>query len=245
MKKLRYFAILFITMLIVTGCGNSDGKEILDEALKNMEKVNKATMSIELLMGNDQYSVDMKIAGDFDDETGNAYFETTASLFGMSMVTKSYTTEKEDKVYTYTSEDGETWYYTIEDASEATNSMTDLSAATKYAGDYKSVKKVKSDLEGHTKLEVTIAKDTMNKLMAETDEGAGLEITKDLVMYVYVKDGYVTKISMDLSKVIDSADMGGLTKYSMSITMSNHNKISAVTVPEDVIKNATLEDDTE
>lgn len=245
MKKIKYFAILFVTMLVVTGCGgSSNGKEILDEALENMKKVDKASMAVELNMGNEQYSMNMKVEGDFDEKSGNAYFKTSASIFGMNIATESYTIEKDNKVYTYTSEDGKTWYYNVEDASNS-NSMTDLGAATKYAGDYKSVKKVKSDIKDHTKLEVTIAKDTMNKLMSEAEDTESLKITKDLVMFVYVKDGYVTKISMDLTEVIDSEDMAGLTKYSMSITMSNHNNISDIKVPESVIDSATLETDSE
>jgi hypothetical protein len=231
-------------MLMVTGCGNTEGSKILDEALKNMEDVNKAKMSVELTMGNNQTSIIMKVDGDYDEESGNSYFKTTANVFGMNLVTESYTLKKDGKIYTYTSEDGKEWYYTVADESES-NDMTDLGAATKYVNKYKSVKKVKSDIDGHTKLELVIDKKVMNELMAETNETAGLEITKDLVMYVYIKDGYVTKMNMDLSSIIDSSDMGGLTKYSMSVSMSDHNKIDAITVPNEVIEKAVLDEETE
>jgi hypothetical protein len=245
MKKLKNLVILFITILVVTGCDNDNGKELLDEAFKNMENVKSVAMVMEISMGNEQYNMSMKVDGKYDSNEKKSYFETTASLFGMAVTTKTYTVEKDDKEYAYSTEDGNIWTYTISDSNNKEGAMNEVTSATKYAKEYKSVKKVKSDLKGHTKLEVIIAKDTMNNLMSETGESNSVVITNDLVMYVYVKDGYVTKIDMDLSNVIDSANMGGFTKYSMVMTMSDHNKIEAINIPEDAIKNATLKEDEE
>lgn len=243
MKKLKYLVILFTTVLFLTGCGNNDGKELLDEVLKNQGDLKNYSMVSEIVAGTDSYSFNIKIVGDYDFENKTSHFTTSISMAGIkAMEIESYTLEKDGQVYVYASEDGEKWVYSVDDNTSMGLTSINADIATKYAGQYKSVKKVKSDLSGHTKLELTIDKDKMNGALGENTDNNSLEVKKDLIMYFYVKDGFITKMDLDLAGMIDAELMEGFTKTSMTINITNHNKVGNIIVPEDIINKAVLEE---
>lgn len=241
MKKIKYLVILFITVLFVTGCGNNNAQKLLDEALENQKNVKNYSMETEMVLGTDIYSFNIKMTGDYDFDSKTSHYTTTTSILGENMAIENYTLEKDGKTYIYASENGKDWVYSTGDSTDNPLNTINADVATKYAGQYKSVKEVKSDLKGHTKLEVTIDKSKMNEALGENNTN-DLEVNKDLVMYFYVKDGFITKINLDLSGLIDAEAMEGFTKTSVSIVLSNHNKIEKITVPEDIINKAVLEE---
>lgn len=237
MKKKKYFGILLVVMLLLTACGNSDqvAQEELDTALENMKNLESSHMSITMDIGTDDYTISTVVVGDYDKE-GGSHSVVSMSLYGLEV--ESYTVVEDGILYTYTGDEDD-WTYTKEEYV----SSNELGMVNSYVNDYKSVKKVTSDMDGATKYEVTIDKDVFQKAMEEVNGESTLTILNDLVAQIYVKDDYIVKLVMDLSNVLDADEMLGLTKYTVTIEISNHNSVENITIPEEIKKNATLADE--
>lgn len=243
MKKLKYLSILFLVILI-TGCGSKDGTKILEEALANMEKVESGTIVTKASVSVDGYALGMDLTTDFTKD-GDTYTKSSSTILGMTFTSEVYTIVDGDTVYIYSTEDGEKWEYETLPASEYISEEDTVSSVGGIASNYKKVTEVKSDKKGHTKLEVVVDKDKMaENLAAEQELGseASLNFDEDLTIYVYVKDGYITGLVLDLSDVMSVGDSESATSYSMEFTISNHNKIDKIEVPELVKESATLID---
>ena len=88
--------------------------------------------------------------------------------------------------------------------------------------------------------------ETVSELAGENS----VEIKNDLSFNVYLKDGYLSIVELDLGKFIkDSVSAEELEKGEIkaviSIELNDINKADKVTIPEEVTKNATEEKDTE
>lgn len=251
MKKIKYLMVLCATMLLVSGCGKKiDADELMKTASKKMEDLESFNMNlnIDMALSSQGFSVGMKadVAGEVDVKNNITHTTTTATVLGMTTTSESYDIEKDGQNITYTSDDeGETWTYETKEASEDKTEIMNI------ADKYKSVKKVKSDEKGLTKLEVTFDKKFFNDNSDMFGNGLDMDsmsLDKDLVMYVYVdEDSRITKMVMDLKEYIDADSLNEdsetdltIDKIVITIEFSKFDKVGVLTVPESVINEATL-----
>ena len=248
-RSLKYFSLLLATLLVLTGCGSKkDAKEQLNDALKKTGEAKSFSAKFEV-KGNlsaqgSSTSIGLSGTGDINlKDTPSAHYTSKVSLLGMNSESEGQAVVKDNKVYNYTKEE-DGWVYSTEDYKAEDFSTDKLNTL---ADNAKTVKSVKSDKKGYTKLEVTIDKDKLSKstegLNTADLVGTDLKINKDLVVNVYIKDGYVSIIEIDLADLLKDALSGtGTEDMSVSATVSveltNFGKVSPVTVPEDVEKNA-------
>lgn len=243
MKKLKYISLLLIVMLLA-GCGSKDGSKLLEEALTNMENVESGTIETKMSVAIEGYALGINLTTNFADD-GSSYTKSNSTVLGMSFTSETYTVVEGDTVYTYSTEDGEEWVYETVPLDEYTSGDIDIDNVGGFAKNYKSVKQVKSDRKGETKLEVIVDKDKMTESLASEQElgsEADLTFDEDLTMYVYIKDGYITGLTLDLTDAM--SDTESLTSYSMEFTISNHNKMDKIEVPENIKKNAVKAEET-
>ena len=238
MKRIKYLIVLSI-MILLTGCGANDGSKILEEALTNMQNVNSGIMEVDVLVAMDGYSIDMRITNAFT-ERGDAHSSLTASVLGIDVKSESYTILDGDDYYIYTNDNDEGWTYEIIPVNEYVNDEMSVGMVSGFADNYKSVTKVKSDRKGETKLEVVVDKDAvMNALVFAQDLGeeADFELADDFVMNVYIKDGYITCISMNFTDILNIEE-SSISTYTMNFNISEHNNVAEIAVPKDVYDNA-------
>ena len=243
MKKLKYLSLLFL-LILITGCGSKDGTKVLEDALENMKNVESGTIGVEMDVSMDGYAISMDMTTDFNKE-GESYSKTTSTILGFSFSSSTYTVINEDNMYIYSTEDGEAWTYSIVPKSDYISEDMTIENVGTLAENYKSVKEIKSDIDGHTKLEVVVDKDKMmESLNASQAAGsdADFKLTEDLTMYVYVKDGYISRLVIDFTDAMNVADSESLTTYSMTFTISNYNKVDKIEVPEDIKEKAEYVD---
>lgn len=231
MKNTKYLLMLFI-MILLTGCGAGDGKEKLDKALDNMSKVKSAKMETEMNVSIEGYSIIMNVEETFN-EKGESYNKSTTKMLGQINYTETYVVNNDDKVVIYSGSNGDNWTY--QEYDNEMNNTISTDGISSYASNYKSVKEVKSDIKGYTKLEVTIAKEDMMEKFKNGSEDAKFELADDLVMSVYIKDDYITKIMFNFEDKMQVAEDGTKTKYSFEFNISEHNNVGKINVPESVI----------
>ncbi len=246
MKKIKILSLLF-ALLLISGCGSNDGTAKLEEALENMKNVESGTIGVDMNVNMDGYILSMNMNTSFTKE-GDSYSKSTSSILGSTLTTEVYTEVVDDMVYIYTSNGDGNWYYEVMPKEEykADNNVS-MDAVGIYAENYKSVKEVNSDRKGHDRLEVVVDKDKFAEAMDEDPEvgDAVLNLTDDLTMYIYIKDGYVTGLKMDFADMMKLDESESTTNYTMDITISDHNKIDSVIIPDAIKDNAKLLEDEE
>lgn len=256
MKKIKYFMILCATILLVSGCGKKiDAKNLIEDASKKMEDLKSFNMNlnIDMAFSSQGFSVGMQadVAGEVDVKNNITHTTTTATVLGMTTTSESYDIQKDGKEITYTSDDeGETWTYETKEVSEGKTEIINITDK------YKSVKKVKSDEKGLTKLEVTFDKKFFNDNSDMFGDGLDMDsmsLDKDLVMYVYIdEDSHITKMVMDLKEYIDEDSLNKdsetnltIDKIVITIEFSKFDKVGELTVPEKIINDATLSNESD
>lgn len=253
-KSLKFFSLLIAILVMMTGCNTTKkgAKEQLEDAIKKTSEVKGVTLkldaSMEATAEGTTMTVNLGMNGDYyNDDTPTSHFKTNVSLLGMSQEMEMYTEVKDGYNYTYT-KSGDKWTYT---KSEYKKEETSPEQIKKVLDNAKSVKEEKTDKKGYTKLVVTIDKDKINEAMKNENindlVSDDTKVSSDVTMNVYLKDGYVSIVEMDLGNVLkdalansdDSNDAN--VKAKITIEMSNFNKVDKVSVPEDVTKNAKEE----
>lgn len=250
-KTIKYLSLLVITLLVVTGCGSKkDPKNVLEDALNNMRDVKSASIAAKFTVG--MKSEEMTLNMDFDvdgkyDENKNFYMKIKTSLFGFTENQEMYIIEKDGLTYTYTGND-DGWTYTTEEASQLVPLPDEEwdESIDELLGMIKEVKEEKTDRDGYTKLTVTLDKDKLIEAMKEEDEEIqdDIKLEGDLTFNLYVKDGYIAIIEMDISDIVnqatdDEVEMNMTLK--LTLELSDYNKIDAIVLPKEVEENAVLE----
>lgn len=262
MKGLKYFTILFVALLLITGCGKKDKEKEKDKdldasgqfvkvtdsdiaeleaAIANMQDVTSGSLTMDIYMTVSGESVTVKTKADYD-EYGTYHMNMTMSMMGMVIPSEIYMQTIGDETHTYTQmtmmgmETG--WIYSV---GPNENTTAEAGMFGESFEDYLDVKKYKTSDPGTTKFSLTISQDKMIEMLGEmnAEDAESFDLTTDFAMDIYVKDGYIVKIEMDFSALIDEE---GAT-YKMVITMSNFNNVSKITVPSSVIETATSADD--
>lgn len=259
MKKGLKFLSLFVALLIImTGCDNTkkDAKSELEDAIKKTSEVKGVALKLDASMEASAEGTTMTISlgmnGDFyNADTPTSHFKTNVSLLGMSQEVEMYTEVKDGYNYTYT-KSGDKWTYTKSEYKKEEASTEKIKEVLDNA---KSVKEEKTDKKGYTKLVVTVDKDKINEAMKNENVSElvsdDAKVNTDITMNVYLKDGYVSIIEMDLGNVLKDAiadnensnSTDSNVKAKITVEMNNFNKVDKISVPEDVTKNATEETD--
>lgn len=256
-KAVKYLSLLIMLLLVATGCGSKkDPKEMLKEALNNMKDMKSTAIKMDIEMGINaeglSLSMDMNVEGKMD-EHGNTYSKTSASMFGYNQTEEGYIINKNGFTYTYTN-DGEGWEYTVEDYVEDEElSDEELDKEIdKFLDTIKDIKEEKTDRDGYTKLVLTIDYAKMNEILKETEETSEeveFKLEKDMVLTIYIKDGYVAIIEMDVSDIMNQAmaedgiNMNMTAK--LTLELNDFNKVDTIVLPQEVEENAVLESELE
>lgn len=224
-------------IICITGCGEKSPEKTLEDAVSKMSKVKSFHSSTKMEVGSDLYTQVIKIEGDYAESSSHENLLIT--LAGNSGQKESYSIQKEDGWYEYTNENNKGWNYVVLKEKDKSNS---LPAIDKMSANYKSITKVKSEKEGYTRLDVVLDNSKALEILGESGTD-GLDPTKDVVMNVYIKDGYIYIIKINLLNTLTEDYAKDITKYSMSIEWSNYNKVEEIEIPEEVEKNAKLEEE--
>ena len=262
-KGLKYFSLFLALILVLTGCGkkSSETKENKENGNVSIEDAFEKTFDAKGFSVNGTVSMKMAVQGMnaeikadikgdvYKGENLSSHLITTATAIGMNTKAETYTVVKDGEQYTYQKTDNEGWEYA---KSKVTDSFKkeDFVNALKEA---KENKKVDSDKEGYTKYEVTF--DT-SKLTGKLNLGDLTSIpAMDLTANIYVKDGYVSIISIDLSELYkkmmsDSTTTGSIAgsadiTASIYMELSNFGNVNEITVPQDVVSSAKESNDIE
>lgn len=238
MKKIKYLLVLVIVVICSTGCGKKSPEKILEDALNKMSKVNTFHSSTRMEAGSELYSQVIKIEGDY--AINSSHEKMVVTLAGNSGEREIYTVKKDDEWYSYSNENAKGWYYSKEKVED--NRLTSID---KLSTNYKSVTKVTSEKKDYTKLEVVLDNSKAKDVLGESGSMEGMDPTKDVIMNVYIKDGYIALIKMDLLNTLTEDYAKDITRYSMSIEWSHYNDIEEIEVPEEILENAKLKEEEE
>lgn len=264
MKKLRYLvAALIIGAVTLTGCGK---KETLkpEDAIKKAQETMKQADNFKMGMSMDvgvagqgmTMNVSAKIDGVIDVKNEKTKMNMTASFLGIEVNTEMYTDSKSDegKNISYSKQDDGTWTKTISDKEEANADVSEAMLEVINSGN--NIKKVKADSKDVDTYEITIPAEKLASLMemAGTDSMSTIDV-EDLKGNVILKvsidkqTNSFTKLYMDMKELLASSmdtteDIQiEISKAEFTITFADYNKAGDVTIPSDVIENATVEED--
>ena len=222
-NTLKYLGTMFAMVLLMTGCGSKSAEDTFIEAIDKTNDVKslKFAMKVDASVSaqGTTMGIGMNIEGEGAEEA--AHLTGKVSVLGMGQEMEVYTLKKDDVMYTYKKDESGKWTYSKEAFNKEKKNTEEVLKKLK---EYKSIKKVKSDKKGYTKLE-------------------DVKIEKNLVINVYIKDGYISIVSVDLTDLAKDLvkEQGYEVKATITMEMSKFNKVSKVTVPEEVINNAKEE----
>lgn len=267
-KTLKYFSMLLVVALVLTGCGKEKTGENKENKSNNTENVSfeealKNTVSIKnfkydisselaLTVNNEVKSKGKTTANGSIDSKGNIHLNAVESTMEdnepENFNTEIYYDAANKKLYQLDYEDSKedgTWNVTNEDID--TTSNVDPTKVLEYV---KESKKIDSDKDGYDKYEVTI--DTLKALNATDESLAEGVALPNLTIYMYVKGKYISFISFDLGKVL-SDSFGQLIAEFIdtdtttpkvdlilkgTVELSGIGEVEEIVVPENVKKDA-------
>ena len=169
---------------------------------------------MDMVMVADGMEIKTSSTGTADVTHGTDYMETVATVMGYSATTYSYSDYTNG--YTYSSEDKITWETDTTTGTESIN-LVDI------------INKINSNSS-----DVTVLSD--NHYSVKIDYESGDMSYSDVYADVYVTDGYVSKLSYDLTSVVASE---GFTKFTIDIQITDFNAAGDVTIPENIKKEAS------
>ena len=169
---------------------------------------------MDMVMVADGMEIKTSSNGTADVTHSTDYMETVATVMGYSATTYSYSDYA--KGYTYSSEDKITWETDTTTGTESIN-LDDI------------ISKINSNSS-----DVTVLSD--NHYSVKIDYESGDMSYSDVYADVYVTDGYVSKLSYDLTSVVASE---GFTKFTIDIQITDFNTAGNVTIPENIKKEAS------
>ncbi len=241
MKYVKIVAFTFLSMFILTGCQSKNADEILKEALDKTNNSNSYKMEVRTIVGSEEYSFQEKTIGTYTKTS--SHFVTQSFFAGSTMDVENYTVEKDNKLYQYSSGDeGNTWGYSIYDIPNMRESLLFLNSIVSITD---TVKEVKTDLEGYKKLELVLDKKKANEKFSENSEIVGLDFSKDILVDVYIKDGYISKLELDFGDILNEEYKKDIEEYSMKFSYTDYEKVEEIEVPKDILEKAVLEEEEE
>ena len=201
---------------------NSNNNEKVNSNNKLVTKFDNYNVDIDMTMEVSDMSLDAKITGTVDEKNQIEYLKMSMEMMGFNLSTETYTDFKNGITYMSIPITGgwskETDVNRIVDLNSLLDSLTSM----------KNVQKID---DNHFKVVIT---DDDIKGMAELSDIDLDDIVDDISADIYLKDGYIEEIKYDFSNL--TSELG---KLYMDMKISNYDKAGSVTIPEDVIKNAT------
>ena len=264
MKKLKYLvAALFIGAVTLTGCGKKETispEDAIKKAQNTMKTVDnyKMDMSIDAGIKAQGMSLEIKFSlnGTIDEKNGKAKMTMTANALGMDINTEMYTDTKseEGKNISYTKQEDGTWKKSVSDSTEVSADVSNAMLEVINSGS--NVKSVKADSKDVNTYEITIPAEKLASLMdmAGTNDVTSIDASSlkgNVVLRVSIdkKTNNFTKLYMDMKDLLSSTMSENedikleISKAEFTINFSDYNKAGNVTIPSDVIENATEDDD--
>lgn len=264
MKKLKYLvAALFIGAVTLTGCGK---KETIspEDAIKKAQNAMKTVDNYKMDMSVDagikaqgmSLEVNFSLNGTIDEKNGKAKMTMTANALGMDINTEMYTDTKSEKGknISYAKQEDGTWKKSVSDSTEVNADVSNAMLEVINSGS--NVKSVKADSKDVNTYEITISAEKLASLMdmAGTNDVTSIDASSlkgNVVLRVSIdkKTNNFTKLYMDMKDLLSSAMSENedikleISKAEFTINFSDYNKAGDVTIPLDVIENATEEDD--
>ena len=264
MKKLKYLvAALFIGAVTLTGCGK---KETIspEDAIKKAQNAMKTVDNYKMDMSIDagikaqgmSLEVNFSLNGTIDEKNGKAKMTMTANALGMDINTEMYTDTKSEKGnnISYAKQEDGTWKKSVSDSTEVNADVSNAMLEVINSGS--NVKSVKADSRDVNTYEITISAEKLASLMdmAGTNDVTSIDASSlkgNVVLRVSIdkKTNNFTKLYMDMKDLLSSAMSENedikleISKAEFTINFSDYNKAGNVTIPSDVIENATEDDD--
>lgn len=264
MKKLKYLvAALFIGAVTLTGCGK---KETIspEDAIKKAQNAMKTVDNYKMDMSIDagikaqgmSLEVNFSLNGTIDEKNGKAKMTMTANALGMDINTEMYTDTKSEKGknISYAKQEDGTWKKSVSDSTEVNADVSNAMLEVINSGS--NVKSVKADSRDVNTYEITIPAEKLASLMdmAGTNDVTSIDASSlkgNVVLRVSIdkKTNNFTKLYMDMKDLLSSTMSENedikleISKAEFTINFSDYNKAGNVTIPSDVIENATEDDD--
>ena len=234
MKKLKYLvAALFIGAVTLTGCGKKETispEDTIKKAQNAMKTVDNYKMDMSIDAGikaqGMSLEVNFSLNGTIDEKNGKAKMTMTANALGMDINTEMYTDTKSEKGknISYAKQEDGTWKKSVSDSTEVNADVSNAMLEVINSGS--NVKSVKADSRDVNTYEITISAEKLASLMdmAGTNDVTSIDASS-------LKGNVVLRVSIDKKT----------NKF--TINFSDYNKAGNVTIPSDVIENATEDDD--
>lgn len=239
MKKVKYISYLFLIVLLFTGCEKKNAKELLQDALEKTNNSNSYSMEVKTTVSAGEYANKEMISGTYT--KNSSHYTSKIAYVDDYMDVEVYELEKDNKLYQYNSGDGgKTWGYYIYDIPKMRESLKFLNSIVSITD---TVNEVKTDLKGSKKLELILDKKKLNELFGSSEEIVGLDLSKDFIAIIYIKDGYISKLEIDFANMLTKEYKENITEYTMNFSYTNYNKVNEIEIPDDIISNAVLADD--
>ena len=169
---------------------------------------------MDMVMVADGMEIKTSSNGVADVTHGTDYMETVATVMGYSATT--YTYSDYTNGYTYSSEDKVNWESEATTGTESIN-LDDI------------INKINSNSN-----DVTVLSD--NHYSVKIDYESGDMAYSGVYADVYVTNGYISKLSYDLTSVVASE---GFTKFTVDFQLSDFNEAGDITIPENIKKDAS------
>lgn len=230
MKKFKYLLLCLLPCICLTGCGEKKAENILVEALTNMKEANSLQINLKMEIVSNLYNLIVEDIGEYAENSSHSKITTT--IGENSQVEELYTIKENDTFYTYFNEDGKNWYYTQTAQAEGISFIMNL------LENNKKVSKVSSDKEDYIQLEVVVEEEKLVDILGDTSSIEGIDYSKELIVSVYLKDGYIEMIQMDMRSILADNFKNDITKYTMDIQISNYQSITEFEIPKDIKENA-------
>lgn len=254
-EMLKYFSIMIMVLVLSTGCGKEkDADKILEDAAAKMKEIESMSvkMTLDMALESEEMNLSASLIMDADmDKDKDMHGTLKMTFLGISESAELYLTEKDGYNYTYTKADSLGEWELVKEKIEETEENSDLTEdLNEMLESMTDVKEIKSDREGYTKLEVKVDMSKYNDLISQSGmEGEAPELSPDvdMIMNLYIKDGYITIMEVDYADMINQMPTEGeetgimdFSKAKMTIEISNFNKVDDIVIPESVINNAKL-----
>lgn len=236
MKKI--LVLLMVVLLGLTGCFEKelDPKTELENASSKMEALESynSAMTANVKIGGDSLSVNMKISlnADYDVKNKTTHMTMAGEFFGEEVSTSMYTKTLDDKTVVYTQENDE-WYYSETPMDENNIEFSMFKDAT-------DIKKVEENKD-EAKYQITLSKEEYEKLFEEigqTDEETSDFSIGNTETFIYIKDGYITKMEINMPLTVTEDSLSMSAEMNMIFEFSKFNEVGTISIPEDIMTNA-------
>lgn len=241
MKKIRMFGLVLVSVLLLSGCGNSGvtATEVMKKASDNMKKLNNYNMKMvmDMEMASEDSTMTMKMTMDskIDEKNKKTELTTKANVFGIDATTKIYQDLTGTQVVTYTeNEEDSTWTKAYSEKQESVSNK----AFELFDGE-RTFTKTQATIDGALAYQTKLTKEEVNNLMDGEDIGDAK--VDEVVITIEVKDDYIQKMSFTIPTSTEGLDL----TVKVNLEFSNFDKAGDVEIPQTVIDNAVEEDDEE